>query len=148
MTLSEIIESQHCRRGKAAGTTKRGAFWLACEPIRIRSYGGDGIGQNAADMENMLHLRHFRDGDVRATIRVWSWHQNGGDHSTYMDASSILTAQSVEDVIVALKAIRVEDDYEGYGAPAYSDHEEDKLTAALTALGMPVSAPAPDETTA
>jgi len=144
MTLSEIIESQHCRRGKAAGTTKHGAFWNACENICIRSYGGDGIGQNASDKAHDLQLRHYRDGRVKATVRVWTWHQNHGHHHTYVAVPSVLACDTVEGVIVALKAIRVDDQY-GDGVPAYSDYQQDALTAALVALGMPLAAPAPDD---
>lgn len=91
-----------------------------------------------------LELRHYRNGLIAASIRLWSWHQNTGYRSTCSGASSILGAQSVEYVIGALKAIRLGNQH-GDGTPAYSDYAQDQLTAALTALGMPIVAPAPNE---
>lgn len=138
-TLQELIVAAKCRKGESAGTTKQGAFWYACEPILIRSFGGDGIGNASPDRRNFLQLRHFRNGDVKAVINFHSWHQNYGTSDSY-GTVSILDCTTVEDVIVILKGISDDDE-----TSAYSDWGKDKLTAALTTLGMTESAPAPDE---
>lgn len=138
-TLKELIVAAKCRKGQSEGTTKQGAFWLACEPIEIRRYGGDGIGDASADCTNYLHLRHFRDGTVKAAVNFRSWHQNHGTNNTYRSCDNILDCTTIEDVIVCLK--HISDD----GSPAYSDRQMDYLITALTALGLTESAPAPDE---
>jgi hypothetical protein len=141
-TLQELIVAARCRKGAAAGTTKKGAYWLACEPIKIRVYGGDGIGQSRADMTNWLQLRHFRDGAVQITIRYHSWHQNDGHTNGYVSAGELANCESIEDVIVGLKGIS-----DPNGVSAYSDYQIDNLVDGLTAFGMAMSAPAPDEET-
>lgn len=143
MTLRQAIEQARCRQGKAAGTTKDGAYWLACKPTKIRDYGGDGIGQNRADTQNYLELRHYRDGSVRARVNVSASHQNGnrgGAGEWYLNADAVLDCASAEAVIVALKSIRDED----HGA-MYGDAFEDDLVAAIAALGLPAAEVAPDE---
>ncbi len=142
-TLKEIIEALRCRKGQAVGTTKLGAYWLAVPPIKIRSYGGDGIGNNGARVEHLLELRCYRSGEVKATIHVDAQHQNGshgGAGDWWSDCSDILSSATVEEAIVALKCVTVDS-----GANAYSDGFKDRLTEALTALGMPLSAPPPDD---
>lgn len=142
-TLKEIIIALRCRKGPAKGTTKRGAYWLACEPIKIRSYGGDGIGNNSAAIRHYLELRHYRSGEVRAAIHVDAHHQNGsysGAGDWWSDCSDILNATTVEEVIVALKSITADN-----GATTYSDSFKEELTKALTALGLPESAPSHDD---
>jgi len=138
-TLSDLIVAAKCRKGAAAGTTKKGAYWLAVEPIKIRCFGGDGIGQSSADCTNYLELRHFRDGAVSIVIHYNSWHQNHGMSDTYQSHIGLPMCETVEDVIVALKSAN--DD----GVSAYSDRMEENLTEALVAFGLPESAPAPDE---
>jgi hypothetical protein len=138
-TLQELIVAAKCRKGAAAGTTKKGAYWLACEPIKIRVYGGDGIGQSSPDCTNFLELRHFRDGSVQTVVEFASWHQNqGGRRESYVTVPALAMCETVEDVIVCLKSCGTE-------VAAYSDKMEDKLTDGLVAFGLPVSAPAPDE---
>lgn len=143
-TLAQLIEATKCRRGKSAGITKNGAYWLACEPIEINSTGGDGIGNNAPNTHHYLILRHFRDGAVRPQIKRDAWHQNGafsGDGVDYMGADHLASCTTIEDIIVALKAIRYRLDISErvYGG------DEKPLVEALGALGMPYSMPAPDE---
>ncbi len=152
MTLREAIVQAHCRQGKAAGTTKDGAFWRVIKGtadnkrIKIRTYGGNGIGQSSASVDNWLELRHYRDGAVRARVHVDAWHVNGarsGAGDWWLNADAILDFTTAEAVIVALKGIRSEDH-----GPAYSDMYESELTTALWALGIPASEPAPDEVVA
>jgi len=142
-TLKQLVEEVKCRKGKSAGVTKEGAFWFAVEPIPIRSYGGDGVGQSTADCVNYLQLRHYRSGLVKAVVNFHSWHQNSGTSNSYKTVS-ILDCSTVEDVIVVLKAVQ-EDNAYGHGDVAYSDRKEEWLTDVLTEIGMPVSEKAPDE---
>lgn len=151
-TLKELIEAQKSRKGESRTTTERGAYWLVGKPIKIRSYGGDGIGQNSPRHQHFLEFWHFRDGAVRAKVHLHSWHQNySGCGDAYRDAG-ILNCKTVEDVIVALKSkSKFEDDGtdayndEDDGTNAYSDDFHAELTERLTELGMVASLPAPDE---
>ena len=133
-TLKELIEAQRCRKGKSAGTTKQGAFWLVCAPIWIRSFGENGIGNNAPDYRNYLQLRHYRSGEIKAVVNSRAWHQNHGEENSYRSVPPILDCTTIEDVIVVLK-----DSFD-----AYSDSFETELVASLSGLGMVESAPAPD----
>lgn len=135
-TLSFCVEAARCRKGKAAGTTKRGAYWLACEPIILRRAGGDGIGQSAPGITWRLELRHFRGGEVRPTLHREGWHQNGSSDD-YYGRPELATTRTVEEVIVILKA-------GANNETCYSDYYVDKLTAALVDLGLPESEPGPD----
>lgn len=139
-TLKELVIDTKCRRGKSDGTTKRGAFWQCIEPIKIRSYGGDGVGQSSADVDHHLELRHFRDNSVRAVVHIYSWHQDH-EHHSYIDVSNIVNCQSTEDVIVVLKSIK-DRDTETY---IYSDSFEEELTERLQEIGLPEALPSPDE---
>ncbi len=143
-TLKELIVAAKCRKGKAVGITKKGAFWLVCEPVFIRSFGGDGVGQNGSDCRNYLQLRHFRSGDVAAVVKFSSWHQNSGTENTFQREDSILECIDVEAVIAALKGIS-ENDYFGGRCSAYGDNFEQNLTDELTRLGMNESEKSPDE---
>lgn len=142
-TLRELVENLKCRKGTAAGTTKNGAFWLACEPIKIRRFGGDGIGNSGPDITYYLLIRHFRDGAVRCTINRAAYHQNGsysGGGDSYFGIDNISNCNTIEEIIVALKAYRSD-----YDEMIYSDYCEKHLVSALTALGITMSAAAPDE---
>ena len=138
LTLKNCVEAAKCRKGPAKGTTKRGAYWLAHKPIKIRRAGGDGIGNSGADLTFTLELRHFRGGEVRSTIHCAAYHQNG-DHDSY-ESLDLGDCSSVEQVIVRLKGHSFCD-----GDACYSDFFEDTLTAALVELGLPEREPAPDE---
>jgi hypothetical protein len=140
-TLLECVEALKCRKGKAHGTTRNGAYWLACKPIKIRDYGGDGIGNNGADCKHFLELRHFRNGDVMAVCHGDFWHQNGAAPDFYERLDGMESLATVEDVIVYLKKTKVDDETTN----AYSDRFEDELTAALVALGLAECEAAPDE---
>jgi len=138
-TLKDIITGRRCRKGTAAGTTKRGAYWLACEPIEIRSYGGRGIGNDQADRSHQLELRHYRDGEVSAAVRCHSWHQDTGTQNHWVTVG-ICDCTTVEDVVVALKG--KSDEEWGH---LYSDRQHSELAAALMKLGLPLAAPSPDD---
>ncbi len=140
-TIKELVESKKCRTGKAAGTTKRGAYWIAVGPVLLRDYGGDGIGNNSPDMKNYLYLRHYRSEEVQATVCCESWHQNTGDREQWESFPELLDCETVEDVIVALKSWRF------FDSPVYSDVFESNVTEAMTDLGLPLAAPSPDEVT-
>lgn len=138
-TIKELVEAKKCRTGKAAGTTKRGAYWVAAGPIKLRDYGGGGVGNEAPDMKNYLYLRHYRSGEVQAAVCCESWHQNTGDRVQWESLPALLDCQTIEDTIVCLKSIRC------FDGPVYSDRFEDDVTAAMADLGLPLASPAPDE---
>ena len=138
MTLKELIEDRKCRKGQPYGTTTSGAFWLVCDEIKIRRFGGDGIGQSDAERTNFLQLRHYRDGTVKALARYNVWHQNWGDGDSFYTVP-ILDCETIEEVISVLKGTD-EDECQAFG-----DNHKEALTNALKALGMEEAAPAPDE---
>lgn len=137
-TLKELIVATKCRKGPADGTTKRGAFWFATDPITIRSYGGDGVGESEASRKNKLHLRHYRDGTVAALVNYHSWHQDDGTSDAYRPAA-ILDCATVEEVVVVLKGMSDDD------TAAYSDFNLSGLTTSLMALGLAETVPSPDD---
>lgn len=138
-TLEEFIRSTKCRKGKAAAITAKGAYWLALPPIKIRRFGGDGIGNDSPDRTNTLELRHYRNGKVRCLIKHESWHQNHGNHCEITEAS-ILDHKTAEEVIVTLKQHTICD------REPVSDHFQDDLIAALVGIGLPeYEFPSPDD---
>jgi hypothetical protein len=145
MTLTELVEARKCRKGSAVGTTKRGAYWLACEPITLRRGGGDGIGNSAADRTYTLELRHYRNGEVRCLVGYTAWHQNY-DRSGYQCVEQLGKCVTIEQVICELKGSRYSRAEGDYGGDhVYSDLHEGDVTTALTKLGMAAAEPAPDE---
>jgi len=144
-TLADLISSAKCRTGKAHAITDKGAYWLAAEPIVIKSYGGDGIGQSRADMRNHLELRHYRDGKRRVVIVTTTWHQNYG-RDTITQETSLCSSETVEDVVISLKNTTIGDsDYDGSDI-AFSDYNYDNLAASLMSFGLPeYPIPSPDE---
>lgn len=144
-TLKEIVIEQKCRKGAAAGTTKNGAYWVAGECV-TRRCGGDGIGNNAPDVTWTLELRHYRDGAVRATMHRDAHHQNGrwgGAGDWYYGIDAILSAETIEDVIVEMRA-GVHDRDTGETLPVLG-RDLSELRDMLAAWGMPNAAPSPDE---
>lgn len=143
-TLKECIEATKCRKGKATGTTKDGAFWFACDEIHLRDAGGDGIGNSGALIDYDLQLRHYRDGTVKAMVCWSSWHQNSG-HGNRHCAANILDCTTAEQVIVELKRGLVFDYQFSDKETVYSDGKVETVTAALVALGLAECEPSPDE---
>ena len=123
-TLKELVIARKCRKGNPCATTKQGAFWLACEGIKIRSFGGTGIGNSSPLRKNYLQLRHFRDGSVRAAVNFQSYHKNTGMENVYCNVD-IDSCSTVEDVIVRLKGISSKE------MNAYSDHFKGHLAMRL-----------------
>lgn len=147
-TLKELVIEAKCRKGEAHGTTKRGAYWCPFMPdgkaqyfSRTASRGGDGIGNNAADVRVGLDLRHFRDGTVSAVLVRESWHQNYGTSKETTNADQLLSCATAEEVIVALRGIELIND----SGPALGKGCIDDVIADCVAIGMPKAAPAPDE---
>jgi len=85
-----------------------------------------------------LELRHFRDGAVRPTLR-WQVVAGGADMPEFFGDVSIGSAESVEDVVVKLKGVKI-----GH-AEAYRERESQELVQALTGLGLPLGLPGPDD---
>ena len=137
-TLKELIGETKCRKGASVAITKQGAFWLASPEIHIRSFGGDGVGNSATNRDNYLQLRHYRSGEAKAVVKYHGWHQNYGTSNNYQTVP-ILDCTTIEDVVAALKSVTNDD------ASAYVDWGYKNLAAALIAIGMTESLPAPDE---
>jgi hypothetical protein len=143
-TLATLIAEKKCRKGAADGTTKKGAYWLATPPITLRDFGGDGIGNAAANQKVKLYLRHFRNGEVAAVLAWSSWHQNGGRDTVWQPCSELLDCTTIEDIVVVLKATKITEHDTGYQINAFSDHCSDNLDS-LSDLGLPSAAPSPDD---
>lgn len=138
-TLETLIRSTKCRKGKATAITAKGAYWLAIPPIKIRRFGGDGIGNDSPDRTNTLELRHYRDGKVRTMIKQESWHQNHGNHSEEVIVS-LNFHTTAEEVIVTLKNHTICD------RQPVSDYFQNDLIDALVGLGLPeYEVPSPDD---
>ena len=147
-TLKELIIEAKCRKGEAHGTTKRGAYWCPFVSdadsyfVVTGDRGGDGIGQNAADVTVGLDLRHFRDGTVSAVLEHASYHQNTGHKlNSTTNADQLLNCTTAEEVVVALRGIELINDC----GQALSTRCVEKIIARCVEIGMPKAAPAPDE---
>lgn len=138
ITIQDAVIAAKCRKGPAADTTKKGAYWLALDQ-KTKGSGGDGIGQSSADVTFCLQLRHFRDGTVTAGVRRSSWHQNHGSSYSYIPTPSVLGCQTAEDVIVILKGTSEGCEH------VLSTYFEDEVVTSLANLGIPAALPAPDE---
>ena len=137
-TLKELIEAKKCRKGQSSGITSDGAYWLAIEPVKIRSYGGDGVGNNGTNWTHYLELRHYRNGSVECIVECRGWHQNHREISEN-HVAPLGSAETVEHVIARLKSMKCGE------SKAYSDKFQPELTAALVSIGMAESLPSPDE---
>lgn len=138
--LETAIIATKCRKGKAHAITKRGAYWLACPPIRTRAFGGDGIGQSSADGSFDIELRHYRDGCVTVKLVAYTYHQNHGSHEEVTDLDFAEEISTVEDLIIILRNTNK------WEREALTDYWIPKLTEALTALGLPeYPIPSPDD---
>ena len=144
-TLKDLIIEAKCRKGEAHGTTKRGAYWCPFGKDQYFSLtanrGGDGIGNSSATVKVGLDLRHFRDGTVSAVLVREDWHENHGTQSATTNADQLLNCTTAEEVVVALRGIDLIND----GGPALGKGYVDDVIADCVAIGMPKSAPAPDE---
>ncbi len=141
MTLKDAIAAKRCRTGESYAITKKGAYWLASDPVKIRSFGGSGIGNDGCSQSVELQLRHYRDGTIDSVLFYSCWHQNGPDIERYQSVSDLLDCTTVEEVIVLLKGTRVE----SKNVAAYSDYYEDDLTEMLKGLGLDEFEAPPDE---
>lgn len=141
-TIKQLIEESKCRKGHAEAITKSGAYWLACDEIKLRSFGGDGIGNSGDDCRNFLQLRHFRDGSTKAVVRFWSWHQNSGTETKFKTAN-ILDCVTVEEVVMVLKSTTLQGDYGN--TSSFDECYMKELTTGLMNLGLAECLPAPDE---
>lgn len=143
MTLEEAVKALKCRKGPSAGITKRGAYWLAARPVLIRRFGGDGVGNNAADRRIFMEVRHFRDGHVRFTLHEDALHENGtyggaGDWWTTVELGGCRTAEEIKVILSGATVSATE-----HGA--YSNHYSDNIDGLAASFGLPISMPAPDE---
>ena len=139
-TVADYIIAAKIRKGPAAGTNSKGAYWVrSTQDIAVG--GGDGIGQSAPVRHIYLDLRHYRDGKVAAVVRWESYHQNTGHDVTYYLAAGVLTSKSAEEVVVALHQLR--DDQ--YGELLLQSFVKKHVVAGMLALGLPEAAAAPDE---
>lgn len=138
-TLQDLIIASKCRKGKSHAITAKGAYWLALPPVKIRRYGGDGIGQSYADRANSLELRHYRDGNVEAVVVAESWHQNYGHHVEEIHTPAT-TCTTAEEVVVALKNLTISD------LESCSDYFQQDLIDALVSISLPeYEIPSPDD---
>lgn len=141
MTLKELVIAKKVRKGEPDGRNKRGAYWVALS-VKTAAYGGDGIGQSAADIAWYLEIRHRRDGLCDGVLRRWSWHQNTGTDNIYRICDSVLDMSTIEDILDRLAEIGEDGEYdERYYVDSY--HREN-VTKALEEIGLK-HAKAPDE---
>lgn len=141
-TIEAATIATKCRKGKSAGITKNGAYWVALETLTLTA-GGDGIGQSAAQIEFRLQLRHYRTGLVTAAVVRSSWHQNSGHRSTVWGAPGVLACETAEEVIAALKTVGCCDEY-GFDADCVEPFFYETIISALGEIGIPAAAASPD----
>jgi hypothetical protein len=138
MTLKDLTIAKKVRKGESVGRNKQGSYWVAFSE-KTACYGGDGIGQSAADIDYLFKLKHYRSGEVEAVIVRHSWHQNSGNHFNFIDAAKVLEMETVEDVLDYLAFIK------DAGDRVYVDSSyRESMTKALEEFGL-VHAKAPDE---
>lgn len=138
-TLADIVRARRVRKGKADGIDDNGAWWWGWPAEispRIRSRGGDGVGQSAPSVTVELRARHYRCGRVVAGAWLASWHQNTGDRVAWVPLDGITDAATAEDVIEAL-ARRGDDVW------AMSRRGDVEIWAA--AVGLPLAPASPDD---
>lgn len=142
-TLENIIRARKVRKGKASGITSSGAYWDAWSdgehPI-VAAYGGDGVGNSPADVRVFLKGRHYRCGAVVVGVLRVTWHQNTGHKSHWEPVHALNSATTAEDVVVALSNASLDD------APIrITELGRERIEAFCRSIGMPVSAPSPDD---
>lgn len=142
--LQEMVVDSKCRKGRSAGITKHGAYWMPLRPQLVRSYGGNGIGHNEADCRHALELRHYRSGMVEAVIHVHRWHQSGANpQDCYSSVADLLACETTGAVITVLVGSNVKIGWYGE-QPAYDDAYKDELIEWMLCLGLPPSIASPD----
>jgi hypothetical protein len=139
--IKEIAISRKARKGAAHQITKDGAYWLGIN-VKIDQRGGDGIGQNAANIDDYFRVRHYRDGSVRAYCESESWHQNHGWKVNRVRCDQSLEAETLEDLITCIKRVPL-DRETPFPDDNFNVYFEKQLAEALPEL--PASAPAPDD---
>lgn len=143
-TLENIIRDRKVRKGKASGITALGAYWSAWaddESPTVVASGGDGVGNNATRVRVYLRARHYRSGRVIVGIESVRWHQNYGTQCDWYAVANLNPATTAEDVIVALQAVSIDD-----GLIRITDAARERIEGFCRSIGMPISAPSPDET--
>lgn len=141
-TLGELIESKKCRTGEISGTTERGRYWLACDPIELRSHGN---GFDEAEKTYTLHLSRYADGHAEAVIqKEYNDYRNEQHGKSDYLIPEVLKCTCAEDVEVELKKGIVY----GYGLDGrdvtsviYKEYSREGLFEALSDLGLPHCCP-------
>lgn len=159
-TLKELVQASKCRKGESDGTTRYGAYWEPFDSPCLRAFGGDQIVYPLVNYH--LQLQYYRSGEVRAVMERYSRHQDSSyAGSWYFDRSSLLSLETIEEIIADLKkgvdlrnrkimnpwGYEDVDDYYLHHESCYSDKYYDELRDALMELGMKESLPSPDEET-
>lgn len=153
MTLNNLIEKQKCRKGKTAGTSKDGRFWLACDPVMIKDSGN---GWDKPEVTFALHLRHFENEKIEAIVQQKGrCNRNNLSWKNDYSIPALLKCCSIEDVIVELKkGIKTMEGYdENCRRPTelikecFEDFYYKQVASSLTKLGILESRPGPDDVT-
>lgn len=143
MTLREIAVNRASRKGKAAGITADGAYWIPVK-VAINLAGGDGIGQSQPVIEDCLIVRHYRNGELRAYAERESWHHDrGGSSYSRMRRDTLLDCSTVEEIIQILVSVPLESGEYERGYFAVTPEGKERLTRELS--DMPFAEPGPDE---
>lgn len=143
MTLREIAVNRASRKGKAAGITADGAYWIPIK-IAILIGGGDGIGQSQPVIEDSLVVRHYRNGELRAYAERESWHHDhGGSSYSRMRRDTLLDCSTVEEIVHILVSIPLESGEYESGRFTVTPKGKERLAKELSE--MPFAEPGPDE---
>lgn len=142
--LEDLIREKKCRVGRPYGIDLDGEFWIVTkDPITIRSFGGDGVGNSTPSRYVYLELRHYRDDRVRAYAVDHSWHQNDGDFDCLYLIDELLEACTQNDLHFLL--LLVGDKRQFIFFEGNCEYINKLLVEAMTYLGLPVMVIAPDE---
>lgn len=142
-TLADIIRARRVRKGKADGIDDNGAWWSAWpreDAPMLANIGGDGVGNNPADVRIKLGARHYRCGRVVVGAMLSRWHQNYGQSWHWTPVRALNDAKTAEDVIVSLQGAHIEDSPLRITARARGEIEK-----FCGSLGIPPAPAAPDE---
>lgn len=135
--LETITKNNKSRKGKASGTTKNGAYWIALDieiaRERVCDYNEDIL------LLIELQIRHFRSGDVVAVVSYL--YENYNLYQSFFEefeSDSVPKCETIEDVIIELKNL---------GIPEFENVPEGSYTplkAALKEYGLSEYASGPD----